>query len=125
VNEKLFEEIVKEQLGLCEAMLVRKGVEYATEVDRLYNFKRAAEMLGEGATPLDALLGMWSKHMVSVMDMLSGAILGEKLPKPEYINEKFTDFINYALLAKALMLEMGGIGKPVVELIGTTSFSAA
>jgi hypothetical protein len=124
VDGRLFETIVKEQLGLCEAMLIRKGAEYATEADRLYNFKRAAELLGEGATPLDALLGMWSKHMVSVMDMLSGAIMGDKLPKPEFVNEKFTDFINYALLAKALMLEMGGIGQPKVELIGTTSYAA-
>lgn len=114
---KDFDAAVHTQIGLCESMLVSKGQEYAADVyanestenslvkgqpepDRLLHFKKAAAIMN--TTPKVALLGMLSKHIVSVSDMCTDKDTHYSLEK---WGEKITDSINYLLILRAIVEE--------------------
>jgi len=97
-----FNEIVKERLEKCTALLVPKGEEYARNGDRLHNFKVTARIDGE--TPEKALWGMWKKHITSVKDMIDDVENG-KIPTDKMLDEKICDMINYSLLLEGLFKE--------------------
>ena len=63
-----YETSIKEMISHCESILIEKHREYATE-DDFHNFNVAAEL--QNITPLQALLGMMDKHVVSVHDMVA------------------------------------------------------
>lgn len=100
-----FNKVVKEQLETCEKLLIGKGYEYAPDavdensVDRLAHFKKAAVIIG--GTPKEALLGMLTKHLVSVSDM---CVDGREYSIERW-SEKITDSINYLLILRALIEE--------------------
>jgi hypothetical protein len=58
----------------------------------------------QGITPEQALIGMWMKHIVSIMDITNDLNNGT-LPTDDAINEKFGDVINYGLLLESLIRE--------------------
>lgn len=102
----LFNKAVLDQMDKCSSMLTRKGVEYApgametsSNEDRLLHFKKAAAIMS--ATPKVALLGMLSKHIVSVSDMCTD----NKTYSIEKWDEKITDSINYLLILRAMVEE--------------------
>ena len=70
MNQKEFNEVIIRQTDRCKSMLVAKGAEYAPgavknmAVDRLEHFKKAAVVMN--TTPKAALMGMLSKHLISV-----------------------------------------------------------
>lgn len=98
-NEQ-FNEIVKDQLDRVEAMLIQKGAEYATDRDRLHNFKQAAAL--QNLSPHDALGGMMIKHTVSIYDMIGDNTGTHSMEKWD---EKITDHITYLVLLKAVIEE--------------------
>ena len=98
-----FEEILEARLLSIKAVLGSKAKEYAIG-DRLYNFKRAAEI--QRTTPQKALAGMLMKHLVSVIDLVEGSIS----PTEYMVNEKIGDAINYLILLEAIFKE------PVVNI---------
>lgn len=79
--------------------LTVKAAEYATDGDRLHNFKVAAAV--QGISPTAALAGMMAKHTVSVYDMIGD---GEVHPM-ELWEEKIKDSINYLFILWALLHE--------------------
>lgn len=95
----IFESIVTNQLERCRELLTSKGKEYASDEDKLSNFKAAGAI--QCCTPEQALGGMMCKHVVSVYDMIS---LGKQYPI-EVWEEKITDIMNYLILLKAIVLE--------------------
>ena len=101
----VFNKVVKEQLLVCEHLLTGKGHEYApnavdeSNIDRLAHFKKAAAIID--GTPKEALLGMLTKHLVSISDMCTD---GRSYSLDRW-TEKITDSINYLLLLKALVEE--------------------
>lgn len=99
MNSEWFEKVIKEQIKTCEDVLIGKAKEYATDDDRLHNFKNAAGMMS--CDPKEALAGMMAKHTISVYDMCRS---GKNYPI-ELWNEKITDHINYLLLLKAIVEE--------------------
>ena len=106
MNSEWFEKVIKEQIKTCEDVLIGKAKEYATDDDRLHNFKNAAGMMS--CDPKEALAGMMAKHTISVYDMCRS---GKDYPI-ELWNEKITDHINYLLLLKAVVEEENSpIGK--------------
>lgn len=107
MTHEAFNKIVKEQLKRCESVLIGKGEEYAPDktVDRLAHFKKAAVLI-EG-TSKEALLGMLSKHLVSISDMVTD---GKKYPKERWL-EKISDNMNYLLLLLALVEEEEASGQ--------------
>ena len=99
MNQKVFNEIVRNQIEKCVDTLGVKATEYAEDSDRLHNFKNAAGMMG--CDPKEALAGMMAKHTISVYDMCRS---GKSYPI-ELWNEKITDHINYLLLLRGLVEE--------------------
>jgi hypothetical protein len=99
MNATKFENIVYDQQKLCTDILFRKAGEYATEDDRLHNFKVAASLQSVPLT--HACAGMMAKHTVSIFDMCYDG----KTYSIEQWEEKITDHINYLLLLKAIVQE--------------------
>ena len=88
----------------CSCLLAGvKNTEYSRNDDKLHNFKRAGALLG--CTPHEALIGMWSKHLISILDMVSDYATTGKIPSSAIIDEKFTDAINYLHLLEGLFRE--------------------
>lgn len=98
-----FELIAERRLALCLKTLQKKAEEYAGEVDRLENFKRAGVL--QDVEPETALVGMWAKHVVSVVDIVEKLEMYMAEPAAELVEEKITDVINYMILLEALFAE--------------------
>ena len=94
-----FNKLVEDNLELIKSVLVKKTAEYNLDEDRLSVFKRAGALQSE--TPEEALLGMLTKHIISIYDMVKD--------KGEYSldkwREKCIDACNYLLLLLALETE--------------------
>ena len=99
MNRKEFNRTTARTLADVYNRLGFKGSEYADNEEVFRNFKNAGRMRGE--TPLKALDGMLTKHLVSYHDMIDGRLeLTQGL-----IDEKIGDILTYMILAKALMEE--------------------
>lgn len=103
MTSERFNEIVAARIKKCLDVLDKKAYEYAQEGDRLYNFRRAADL--EGEEPEMALRGMLTKHVVSVYDIVDDIEFNDNLPTKEHLDEKITDCINYLMLLEALIEE--------------------
>lgn len=107
MNSDKFDTVVEERIKSIRNVLEAKGAEYESEEDRLYNFKRAAEICR--CSPEEACMGMQAKHLVSVIDMIEATVDLEEDEildvTIEYINEKIGDTINYFILLEALLKE--------------------
>lgn len=100
MNQENFDSVITDQLNRCEQLLLSKGKEYAADkVDRLHTFKRAASL--QGINPERALLGMLTKHVISIYDMCSEPAKYDE----DLWDEKITDAINYLLLLRAVVDE--------------------
>lgn len=99
MNNDDFNAVVISRLNKCNDILFAKNKEYSSDTDRLHNFKVAARV--NGCTPEQALWGMNTKHLVSIMDLVEDPSKATK----EMIDEKITDSINYLLLLEALLIE--------------------
>lgn len=99
MDNNTFTLLVDKRLNHCAQTLVKKGKEYASVTDRLHNFKVAARV--NDTTPEKALWGMYTKHLVSVMDLVEYP--GDATA--ELIIEKIGDSINYMVLLEALLIE--------------------
>jgi len=97
-----FNTIVNHRFEECAKVLIRKDKEYSSGTDRLHNFYRAAALMD--CTPVEALLGMWAKHLVSIIDVVQ-RMTRERgyVPSQELVAEKFGDNINYTLLLEGLI----------------------
>lgn len=94
--------ILDRRMDLTRSVLSSKAAEYATE-DRLHNFKRAAEL--QGTTPMKALIGMWTKHVVSVLDIVDKHAKDGSVPLQSRVDEKIGDAVNYLILLEGLLYE--------------------
>ena len=114
MNVKKFNEMLEERIKKTRAILDSKNKEYASDIDKLHNFKRAGAM--ENCSPEKALIGMWAKHIISILDMMdelntkcgTRANSFPSLNPNEYIDtieEKIGDAINYLILLEALIKE--------------------
>lgn len=108
MDSNQFSKVFDDLFGKSAGMLVNKAKEYATDDDRLANFKKAANL--QGITPEEALAGMMAKHTVSINDMISKG--DPKLFSEAQWDEKILDHINYLILLKALVLENLDNGVP-------------
>ena len=97
-----FNLLASSRFDACSYILGIKSQEYSRDADKLHNFRRAADMLG--CTPEAALVGMWTKHIISILDMVDDLERGI-LPPEARLSEKMTDIINYSVLLEALITE--------------------
>lgn len=97
-----FEKTFMARVSKCQAVLIGKNTEYARGGDKLSNFKKAAGRLG--STPEEALLGMETKHSISIVDLIQD--LGKGIHHPMSVwDEKIGDELNYLFLLNALLQE--------------------
>lgn len=118
MQSKDFDLIVERRLQLIKEILLKKRAEYAPEGgDRLHNFQRAADTLG--CTKERALVGMWMKHIVSILDIVDSLEPGhiKEAPSVALVEEKIGDAINYLILLEAMLKDR--ILGSLVELIKT------
>lgn len=103
MRTKDLKELMEYQFDQCRAVMTGKSEEYTEgSQDKLEHFKAAAALMG--VKPEAALMGMMSKHLVSVADMCmdprgSGAYTMERW------DEKITDSLNYLILLRAIVEE--------------------
>lgn len=103
MTEKKFDEFMEFVIDkYIKEVMCKKSAEYARGNDKLYNFKRAAQMSGK--TPLECLRGMKLKHDVSIDDMLNDDVNGEEYTQERW-QEKLSDDINYLFLMWARLFE--------------------
>ena len=103
MNHDIFNDLVIDRLESCKKTLAGKSKEYSRNDDKLHNFKRAGELLG--TTPERALLGMMTKHLISVIDIVDDIEFVGEIPTEEKLSEKIGDSINYLLLLEGLIRE--------------------
>jgi hypothetical protein len=99
VNSEQFAEIFSRQFRMADEVLNKKAREYATDEDRLHNFKSAAALIG--GTPEQALWGFAVKHLVSISDMVAS----DEAYSQEAWDEKIGDALNYLILLRAQVFE--------------------
>jgi len=114
MNVEKFNKLLEKRIEKTRAVLDSKNKEYASDIDKLHNFKRASGMLQ--CSPEKALVGMWTKHIISLLDIV------DKINKEDVKNgntlickpgdvtiplveEKIGDAINYLILLEALIKE--------------------
>ncbi len=98
-----FKKIVHARFEKCiNLMFGEKDHEYSRDNDKLYNFKRAGEILRCSSSK--ALLGMLSKHLVSIIDIVEDIEEG-RIPNQKILDEKCGDTINYIVLLQAILEE--------------------
>ena len=98
-----FEKHSKELIDHCWELLFSKAKEYASEEDRLANFKQPTTLFGVSAPEI--CLYYDSKHIASMV-MIAQDISKGKLPTRELLMEKVGDYINYGLLFYSTVLEL-------------------
>jgi hypothetical protein len=118
MDAKTFNNLLEAQLERSTSVLLNKADEYATDGDRLHNFKAAA-LLG-GSNLREALGGMMIKHTVSIYDMMNS---GKQYPETVW-NEKITDHINYLLLLRAVIEDDHAISEPLTTLSNDDALAA-
>ena len=97
-----FNDYITQELAYCCRMLIDKNEEYAeANEDRLEAFKHAAAF--ERSTPQRALMGMLTKHLISLEVMTEKEEI-TAYPMSKW-GEKITDALNYILLLGALVRE--------------------
>jgi hypothetical protein len=108
MDAKDFDGVVENRINLIKSVLASKRKEYAKGGDRLHNFKRAAETLR--TTPEKALLGMFTKHLVSILDIVDA--VETSVPTVGMVEEKIGDAVNYLILLEGLLKERIGYAIP-------------
>lgn len=103
MNVKKFNRVLEVRIGKTRAVLDSKNKEYASDTDKLHNFKRAGNMLQ--CSPEKALVGMMVKHTISILDIVDKINDKKEYPTKEMIEEKIGDNINYLILLEALIKE--------------------
>ena len=102
MNHETFCALAAKRFQACQDILAAKSAEYSRSGDKLHNFKRAAALLD--CSPEKALVGMMSKHIVSVLDIVDDIEAGG-LPDEALVSEKIGDLVNYSILLEALITE--------------------
>lgn len=100
MDNETFEQVFERMVNAARETLFQKGKEYASDDDRLHNFKAAGA--AQGITPEQALRGMTTKHTVSINDLVWRG--GDNVPMSTW-NEKIGDEFNYLILLMALIEE--------------------
>lgn len=111
MDNKTFHRLLMYRIALTIKTLGNKSPEYASDTDKLHNFKRAGKMLN--CSPAKALMGMKAKHDVSILDIVDKIdrsytdkkYYPKNVPTVELIEEKIGDSINYLILLEAIIKE--------------------
>jgi hypothetical protein len=115
MNHKEFDKLLEERFNKIRSTLASKNKEYASGDDKLHNFKRAGNMLG--CTQEKALIGMWTKHIISILDIVDKWENENESPNTAQLDEKIGDAINYLILLEASFKERLSLIKTLYEIL--------
>jgi hypothetical protein len=96
MEQKKFDAVVNHRFEYCKEILGIKGSVYASKKDRLKNFYDGASL--NGCTPKQYAFMLMTKHLVALKDY----IREDRKMDEDFINEKVSDIINYAVLIESL-----------------------
>jgi hypothetical protein len=108
-NQKIFpisryDEIVAQTMQNVVELGVKKGGEYAGDVDRLANFRRNAEQWG--LANMEQCWGVYAgKHWDAITQYIRDLSSGVKRDRLESLEGRVDDVITYCLLFKAMLAE--------------------
>jgi hypothetical protein len=111
MNNERFNEVLEARIAGIKDILANKNKEYSSDTDRLHNFRVAANIGPKPITAPQALLGMWRKHLVSIIDIIEDTAKGV-YPSKKIRDEKITDAVNYLILLEALLIDDGPPDEP-------------
>lgn len=98
-----YDQMVKETVDKIVELGVKKGGEYAGDVDRLANFRRNGDAAG---VPMELIWRIYvSKHWDAIMQYEQDLRTGKTRPRMEGLDGRVDDIIVYMLLFKAMLLE--------------------
>lgn len=103
MNAKHFEELCRELLDKSEETLFRKSKEYASDEDRLANFRQPTAMMKMSTAEVCLMYQM--KHISSIAKIAKETSNGI-LPTKELLQEKCQDMLNYTLIFYTTVCEM-------------------
>lgn len=103
MNATEFERLCRELLDQAEKTLFNKSQEYASDEDRLANFRQPTTMLG--ISPAEVCLMYQMKHIASISKIAKESSQGI-LPTKELLAEKCQDVLNYTLIFYTIMNEL-------------------
>lgn len=112
MNAIEFNVMLESRIAKMREVLASKAAEYTPESDRMHNFKAAARV--QNTTAPRAWLGMWTKHLVSVIDMINRFDPDDMTtwPGDRLVDEKLGDLMNYIVLLEAIFREKIGVQNP-------------
>ena len=94
-----FNDVITRRLRKTQETFDLKNLEYGQPNDVYHNFNTAGAINRQ--TPEEALWGMASKHLVSIIDMIKNP---SKVTR-ERVDEKMGDMVTYLILLEGLLLE--------------------
>ena len=100
MTKEEFEMEMEKSFIRSKRLLAKKGDEYTIDNDRLGHFYRAG--LAQSTNPTEALIGMATKHYISICDMVKNPF-NYSISK---WNAKLTDLRNYTILLDALIRDL-------------------
>lgn len=101
-----FEKIWLDQVQAEKTMLLERAAAYATNGDRLGNFKEGGQL--NACHPLRYGFSLVSKHIIALRDLIGKVEAGNADFSPyelDKLTEYVTDIRNYAVLLKGLYIE--------------------
>ena len=98
-----FEELCRELLAKSEETLFKKSKEYASDEDRLANFRQPTKMMDMSTAEVCLMYQM--KHISSIAKIAKESSRGI-LPAKELLQEKCQDMLNYTLIFYTTMCEL-------------------
>lgn len=111
MKQDVFNKIFNRRHYKVPLVLADKGKEYSGPDDRLYDFKKIAQLADVPVGVAWRVLN--AKHLLSVYKMFDGLLE----PTPELVDEKCGDEINYGYLGEALLNEVLEKKMPEEEFI--------
>ena len=106
MKQEQFDILLSQTVESINNLLKVKGGEYASDQDRLSNFRRGAALCG--ITPLQVAFIYASKHYDAIATYIRDDASGTERQRSEGIEGRLDDLINYAILIKALVVDSGG-----------------
>ena len=104
MNHDAWNKLVEETIDQIHLLSKIKGGEYAGDLDRLANFRRNAEAAGVSMPVVWRIYA--GKHWDSITQWVQDIQQGKDRPRAESMLGRFDDLIVYAILGKAIYLEL-------------------
>ena len=108
-----FASIIEASIASMNSLATVKGGEYASDSDRLSNFREASRRLG--LLPEEVLLVYLDKHYAALCNYVRDLKAGRNRPRSEPIEGRADDMILYIILFKALLAERTDVSEAANE----------